>query len=301
MLRAGLNVERGGDVIGQKVRLRIADLEQAGQLTVLNGIKGLESGPIAGEILLYRQGFDVPAIAENLNSEENRFPLEVYQTDGTNKPIVGALYFAAIGDHVGVISSRQVTPRWLERYLTWLLKDKCEHLDGEDVIELNASISIDGTPPSRNGPAKALRIQAQAVKNDGSPKTIRKERASGKGGTVLEVLRLLGVGQDAIDSIRQDIPQGGNLEGDFQVYIKEGRNRRPLSTDTLDHAFRNLDPEDLSIDRNGSRSRGSAIYLSEPVRVTEAPAGLEPNEALEQIVAQLYKWANNGTITIEGE
>ena len=100
------------------------------------------------------------------------------------------------------------------------------------------------------------------------------------------------------ESIKRDIPEGGNLEGDFQVYIKEGRNRRPLSTDTLDHAFRNVDPEDLTFNRPGSKAKGKLLFLSEPARVTEAPAGLEPNEAIEQIIAQLYKWANNGTIKL---
>lgn len=299
LLRRGLRVSRNGDVIGEKARARIADLDQSGQLTLLNGLKGLDvAGFVAGELLLYRQGFDVPAIAENLDSEDNRFELALFKTDGKNKPIVGALYFAAVGDHVGVITSKAVTARWLERYLTWLFKEKSETIDFEDVVELNASISIDGEPPSRNGPAKAMTIRAEAVSSDGKPRTVRKERASGKGGTVLEVLRLLGVGSDAIESIKRDIPEGGNLEGDFQVYIKEGRNRRPLSTDTLDHAFRNVDPDDLNISRAGSKAKGKALFLSEPARMTEAPAGLEPNEAIEQIVAQLYKWANNGTITL---
>ncbi len=301
LLRSGLQVRRNGDTIGHKARARIADLDQSGQLTLLNGIKGLDGdGPIAGELLLYRQGFDVPAIAENLDSEENRFELQLFKTDGKNKPVLGSLYFAAIGDHLGFIGSQKVTSRWLERYLTWLLKDKCELLEGENVIELNASISIDGTPPSRNGPARGLKIQASSVGGDWKERVIRREHAKGRGGTVLDVLRVLGIGEDAIDSIRNDIPENGRLEGDFQVYIKEGRNKRELSTDSLDHAFRNLDQDDFSIERPGSRTRGGTIYLSEPVRVTEAPAGLEPNEALEEIITQLYRWANNGTISIEG-
>jgi hypothetical protein len=302
ILRRGLRVKRNGDIIGEKARARIADLDQVGQLTLLNGIKGLdENGPIAGELLLYRQGFDVPAIAENLDSEENRFETQMFKTDGKNKPIMGALYFAALGDHVGVIASKAVNAHWLERYLTWLLKDKCELLDVEDVVSLNASISIDGDEPSRAGEAKGLKIQATGVGNDGRPKTIRKERASGRGGTVLEVLALLGVGPDAIESIKNDIPEGGKLEGDFQVYIKEGRKRQPMSMGTLDHTLRNLDPDDVSIERKGSKSRGRLLFLSEPVRVTEGPAGLEPNEAIELIIDQLYRWGRNGTFTIESE
>lgn len=299
LLRRGLRVKRNGDVLGEKARARIADLDQSGQLTLLNGIKGLDAaGFVAGELLLYRQGFDVPAIAESLDSHDNRFELSVFKTDGKNKPVVGALYFAAVGDHVGVIASKAVTSRWLERYLTWLLKEKSEAIDFEDVVELNASISVAGEPLSRNGPAKTMTIRAEGVQSDGKPKTVRKERASGKGGTVLEVLRLLGIGDEAIDSIKRDIPEGGNLEGEFQVYIKEGRNKRPLSSDTLDHAFRNVEPDDLDIVRPGSRSRGKALFLSEPARLTEAPAGLEPNEAIEMIVDQLYRWGKNGTITL---
>jgi hypothetical protein len=299
VLARGLRTRKNGDVIGEKARARIADLDQVGQLTLLNGLQGLDGNSmVAGELLLYRQGFDVPAISEDLDGEENRFELKLFKTDGKNKPVVGALYFAVLGDHVGVISSKVVTPRWLERYLTWLLKDKCELLDAEDVIELNASISIDGTLPSRNGAAKAIKIKAEAVDAEGKPRRVKKQDARGRGGTVLEVLALLGVGKDAIESLRRDVPEGANLEGDFQVYIKEGRSRKPLSADTLDHAFRNLDPEDVDIERKGSKARGKQLFLSEPARITEAPAGLDPNEAIEQILAQLYRWANNGTINL---
>ncbi|WP_422058635.1 hypothetical protein [Sphingomonas sp.] len=299
LLARGLRMRHGEHVIGERAKLRIADLDQAGQLTVLNGIKGLDADSfLAGELLLYRKGFDVPAISEDLDGEHNRFELNLFKTDGKNKPIVGALYFAAIGDHCGIIASQSVTPRWLERYLTWLMKDKSELLDVEDVIELSNFLPVADAPEAAKAEARGFRIRAGAVNSAGQSERVKKKDAKGEGGTVLEVLRVLGVGDDAIESIRQDIPDDGKLEGDFQVYIRRGRKREAVSSRTLNHALRNVDQDDLDIDRKGSKARGGKLYLAEPVRVTETPAGLDPNEAIEQIIGQLYRWGNAGTINL---
>lgn len=300
-IRSALGEKRNGDVIGAKARARIADLDQIGQATLLNNLDGIDPDAVvfSGEVVLYKQGFDVPAIAEALDSDDNAFPIYQFQTDGKSKPIEGALYFAVIGDHVGLIASNAVTSRWLERYLTWLLKDAASLIEVEDRIALDSRIQVPGEPGSM-GPAKSLTLHAGAVEKpapDGSSRTMREKR-KGRDGTVIEVLRLLGLGPDAIDSIVDDIPAGGSLEGDFLVYIKQGRQSKPISVGTLNHSMRNSDPEDFEIERKGSRTRGKMTHLAESVRVTKAGAGLDPKEAVAKIVEQLYVWNKAGIINL---
>jgi hypothetical protein len=298
-LREALHEKRDGAVIGSVARARIADLEQSGQLTVWNGLQGFDDkATLAGELLLYKQGFDVTAIEEDLEHDYARFKLVNYQTDGKNKPVEGALYFAVIGDSLGIIQSNAVTGRWLERYLTWLLKDIAGLIEAESVINLSARIYLANEDPRRRGPAKALSMHAQSSTRN---ERALREKARGRGGTVLEVLELLGVGRDTIDSIEQDIPQGGRLEGDFLVYIKEGNKRREISMGTVDHMARNAQSGELDIIRPGSKVRENMLSMAEPVRLTQTQLGFEPNEAMAEIVNVLYKWAEQGIINLGPE
>lgn len=304
LLRAALGEKRDGDVIGDKARARIADLNQSGQLTLWNGLQGFSAGgPLAGELVLYKQGFDVPAIEENFDVEENRFQLVRFQTDGKSKPVEGTLYFAIIGDHVGIIQSNAVTGRWLERYFTWLLKDITSQLEGESVVALDAQVSLGDGDLSKMGPAKALSLHATSEERSrdaeaAEPSREFKTKRKGKGATVLEILQLMGLGEDVIESIRHDVPPGGSLEGDFLVYIKNGKRREQISVGTLNHAFRNFDPEDLEIKRRGSSTKNNLQTLSEPVRVMETPIGLDPNDAIGQIIDVLYRWNKQGIINL---
>lgn len=302
LVRKALAEKRDGNVIGNEARARIADLSQEGQLTIWNGLKGLErSSIVQGELLLYKQGFNQTAIEEMLDKAEPRFKLTTFTTDGKSKPVEGALYFAIVGDNVGIIQSNAVTGRWLERYLTWLLKDITGVIEGEDVVNLSSKTSIGEETRQKLGPARSLTIHAQPSKRTaggGVDRSLR-EKAKGAGATVLEVLKLMGVGEDAIESIRKDIPEGGRLEGDFLVYIKDKNRKKPISIGTLDHAFRNTDASDLAIEHTGAKTKDGSFHLSEPVRLTTTVHGLDPEEAMEEIVNVLYKWAERALIDLD--
>lgn len=298
-IRKALAGKRDGSTIGKEARARIADLAQEGQITLWNGMKGFSSKSVLqGELLLYKQGFNQTAIEERLDHGDARFKLVTFTTDGKSKPVEGALYFAVIGDHVGLIQSNAVTSRWLERYFTWLLKDITGVIEAEDVINLSSKTSIGKQDISKLGPARSLKLHAQPSERETTTRDL-KSKAKGAGATVIEVLQLLGVGKEAIESIEQDIPKDGRLEGDFLVYIKEKNRRKPISVGTLDHAFRNTDPSDIEIDHGGSKVRDNMRHLSEPVRLTETPHGLDPEEAMEEIVNVLYKWAERTLIDLD--
>lgn len=310
LLREALLLDRDGDIIGQKARARIADLNQSGQLTLWNGLQGVDPrGVLAGELILYKDGFDVPAIEEKLDEEENRFQMVRFQTDGKNKPVEGALYFAVIGDHLGIIQSNHVTGRWLERYFTWLLKDVTSIIEGEAVVALDAKVGITADDLKKIGPARELTVHANSEervspdKNAPTTDTLEPSREfrtkrKGKGGTVIEILGLMGLGKDAIESIRADVPPGGSLEGDFIVYIKKGRKREQLSLGSVDHVFRNAEPGDIELNGKGSSIRGSDLTFSEAVKIGDTPIGLDPNEAIEAIIQVLYRWAKQGIINL---
>lgn len=307
-----LEQKRDGHIIGQEARARIADLEQSGQLTLWNGILSYpDKAILAGELLLYKKGFNVTAVEERIDKTDNRFQLVTFQTDGVSKPVDGALYFAVIGDQLGVIQSNVVTSRWLERYFTWLLKDITGKLAGDQIINLNARVEIDDKSLDRLGGAQALTIHASSAPhgNDGAPnatggvdlpasRQFRSKAKSRGTATVLEILQLLGIGEDTIESIQSDVPKGGSLEGDFLVYIKEGRSKRPFSLGSLDRALRHTQPGDIDIMGKDGKIRDNLQTLSKPVRVDENAIGLDPNDAIAKIIETLYHWAEQGIVNL---
>lgn len=301
-IRQAMQQTRDGDVIGGPARARIADLDQSGQLTVLNKIDGLEidQPAFSGQLILYRKGFDVPAIEEQLEEDKEDFNITQFQTDGKNKPIEGVLYFVVIGDHLGLIASSAVTGRWLERYLTWMLKDIGSVIEGESHVELNAQISVEGEASRAQG-AKQISIHAASNSRSAEPAARRVKSAKGYAATVVEVLRTLGLGEDAIESVLESVPEGGSLEGVFQVFVKQGRRKVPLTSDSIDHMFRNFEEDALDVSGRQGKVSNGLLKLSEPVRVRVTESWLDPVDAIEQIMGTMYTWDKQGHIDLNGQ
>lgn len=300
MIRSALGRRRRGDVLGRWARARVADLDHNGQIVLLNGFKGENFDQVAfsGQLVLYREGIDVPTIREKLEEETNRFDIVQFHTPEENKPIEGVLYFVVIGNHVGLITSSAVRNRWLERYLTWLLKDAADIIRDEDYIELNARISLKG---DKSEPLLmqeiALRPQANLPKEIRSSRLARRERGISKA-TVLDILNLLGVGEEAGDDLAESVPEGGTLEGEFRVFIKKGRLKCNFDKDTLDHAFRNIDDENPRWSGKSGKISDGMLYLAETVQIEATGSWLDPENAIEQIVEQMYRWARQGRIDL---
>lgn len=301
MIRSALRRRRRGDVLGRRARARIADLDHDGQIVLLNGFKGdgFDQSAFSGQLVLYREGIDVPTIEEELKKETNRFDIVQFHTPQENKPIEGVLYFVVIGNHVGLITSNAVRNRWLERYLTWLLKkDAADIIRDEDYIELNARISLEGDKADPLLMQEiALRPQANSVEEIRSSHLARRERGISKG-TVLDILGILGVGEEAGDDLAESVPEGGTLEGEFRVFIKKGRLKCNFDKDTLDHAFRNIDDENPKWSGKSGKISDGMLYLAETVQIEATGSWLDPENAIEQIVEQMYKWARQGRIDL---
>lgn len=300
MIRYALRQKRRGDVLGKRARARIADLDQNGQIVLLNGFKGDNSSQVAfsGQLVLYREGIDVPTIEEKLEKETNRFDIVQYHTPEENKPIEGVLYFVVIGNHVGLITSNAVRNRWLERYLTWLLKDAADVIRDEDYIELNARISLKGDKAEPLLMQEiALRPQASSPEEIKSSRLVRREKGISKA-TVLDILKVLGIGDEAGDDLAKSVPDDGTLEGEFRVFIKKGRFKWNFDKDTLDHAFRNIDDENPKWSGKSGKISDGMLYLAETVQVEATGSWLDAENAIEQIVEQMYRWAKQGRIDL---
>lgn len=141
---------------------------------------------------------------------------------------------------------------------------------------------------------------ARPKESEERPKVVEREAATAREheqATVFDILRLLGWDERAIDSLGEEIPPDGWVEGFFKIFIKERRKRKPISRNTINEALRNIDPADLGLKGDGSEKNG-IVKLSVTRDVETAGPGslIDPESAMEQIVNALRDWSAAGKI-----
>jgi len=296
---------RGWD---SQAKSRILNLDQDGSVVILNKVSPVDTwnGPIfSGQIIHLQDGTEVQAVLQSLEDESPEFQLTNIDLGERAKVLRGALYFAIVGNHVGLIEGQQVRGRTLERYMTALLQ-KADELEPTQVIILNSkfmagdgkelSESSEITVTAAPSAAPTVGEQAEAV-----ARIVEREAGAAREheqATVFDILRMMGWSDEAIVSLGQEIPPGGWVEGSFKVFIKESqRKKKPISRATINEALRNIDPADLGLKGDGSE-RGGIVKLSIQKDVATIGTGslVDPQSAMEQIVNALRDWAAQGKI-----
>ena len=304
MLVDVLRRQRRGQVVSDHAKLRIIDIDQDQSFVILNKLSDPASwgGPVfAGQIIHLQEGSDVHAVMQSLEEDTAEFVVQSLNVGEQARVLKGALYFAVVGNHVGLIEGQQVRGRTLERYLTALLQG-AEELEPGQAIILNGSFTTgDGKELSESS-----ELTVSAVPNRGANAPVGAERAAQiiereaarareEGSTVFDVLRTLGWGQEAIESLRAEVPDDGWIEGFFRVLIKQKNKRKPISRATINEALRNIDPADIGL-RGDGREKGGIVKLSTQRTIETVNSLLDPSDAMEQIVNALRDWSAAGKI-----
>jgi hypothetical protein len=237
---------------------------------------------------------------QSLEEDTAEFVLQNLNVGEQARVLKGALYFAVVGNHVGVIEGQQVRGRTLERYFTALLQKADEFEPGQAVIlnskftsgdgkELDESSEITVSAVPNQGGAPHVRAGAMAI--------VEREaaRAREEGATVFDVLHTLGWDAEAIESLRAEVPDDGWIEGFFRVFIKQRNRRKPISRATINEALRNIDPADIGLRGDGTE-KGGIVKLSTQRTIATMGSLMDPADAMEQIVNALRDWAAAGKI-----
>lgn len=289
---------------------RIVDLDQDGSVVILNKVSlpATWDGPVfAGQIIHLEQGHEVQAVTQSLDEDAVEFLLQSLDIGEQARVLKGALYFAIVGNHVGLIEGQQVRGPTLERYLTALLQRADELEAGQAIVliskfltgtgkELSESseLTVAAAPTDNSG-----RRRPVPVRNGESRVTEREAAAEREHeqATVFDILRRLGWDDNAIDSLGAEIPAEGWIEGIFRIVIKERRRKKPISRATINEALRNIDPADLGLRGDGSE-KGGIVKLSVQREIATVGTGslMDPVSAMEQIVNALREWAASGKI-----
>ncbi|TIM41071.1 MAG: hypothetical protein E5Y55_26220 [Mesorhizobium sp.] len=286
-------------------KLRILDLDQDQSFVILNKVLPVamwDGSVFSGQLIHLQEGTDVHAVMQSLEEDTPEFLVESLDVGERARVLKGALYFAVVGNHVGIIEGQQVRGRTLERYLTALLQRAGELEVGQAIILNSKFIAGDGKQLD-----ESTEITVAAQPNRGSElankptkldEIIEHEKAQARerGNTVFDVLRVLKWSPEAIESLEHEVPDDGWIEGFFRVFIKERRRKKkPISRATINEALRNIDPSDLGLRGNGSEKDG-IVKLSVQRDIKTIRSLLDPADAMEQIVKALREWAVAGKI-----
>ena len=262
--------QKGGRLVGEHVGNRRFDLDQDGRLTLLNKISLREHWDqpfFAGQLTYFERGANVPAILGDPDADVNELDLGQFALGANASMIHGILYFAVVGDHVGLIESTGLRSGRLERFLTQLLTQSDLLQPGETIV-LNAQFTGEGG--RRVTEATSVEVATKrARRNDidvgeGAPRILEQdiERARREGQSVIQVLEVLGWTPDDIERLMTEVPPGGWLEGFFRFVIKSRATRRKtIKRETLDEAFRNINPADITILGRASARRMALLSL----------------------------------------
>jgi hypothetical protein len=258
----------------------------------------------AGQLTYFERGANVPALLGDPDSDVNELDLGQFALDENASMIHGILYFVAIGDHVGLIESSGLRSGRLERFLTQLLT-QTEQLEAGDTVVLNALFTTEGG--RRVQEATQVEVATtRARRNDvdvgeGLPRIVEQdiERARREGNSVIQVLEVLGWSPEDIERLMAEVPPGGWLEGFFRFFIKSRQARRKtIRRETLDEAFRNVNPADVTILGKGKREKDGFVKLTSNRVVETVGSLLNPTSAVQQIEVALREWAENGLIDL---
>ncbi len=284
---------------------RILDIDQDQSFVILNKLSDPVSWNLpvfSGQLIQLQEGSDVHAVTQSLDEDTSEFVLQNLNVGARTRVLKGALYFAIAGNHVGIIEGQQVRGRTLERYLTALFQ-KAEEIEPGQAIILNGKFMAgDGKELDESSevtvaatPNRSDEAPIRPGASEGGLSSREAGAARDEGATVFDVLRVLGWSNEAITSLKGEVPDDGWIEGYFKVFIKEKRRRKAISRATINEALRNIDPADLGLRGNGSE-KGGIVKLSVQRPVETLRSLLDPSSAMEQIVNALREWAASGKI-----
>lgn len=307
LLVESMRSQRGGKLIGEYVGNRRFDLDQDGRLTLLNRITEQahwDEPFFAGQLTYFERGANVPAIIGDPDADVNELDLGQFALGQDASMIHGMLYFVAVGDHIGLIESTGLRSGRLERFITQLLT-QTEQITAGDTVVLNAQFTNEQgrqVTEAKEVEVKARRAERRDVQ-DGeiAPRIVEQdvEQARREGQSVIQVLEVLGWTPDDIERLMSEVPPGGWIEGFFRFFIKSRTARRKtMNRQTLDEAFRNVNPADVTFLGKGKREKDGFVKLTAPRAVETVGSLLNPTSAVQQIEAALRDWAADGQIDL---
>lgn len=257
-----------------------------------------------GDLTVYTRGF----MQALLRDEPDVPMLSVEQQpppDG-HEYIHSMMYWMAIGNHLLAIQSRSLNTKHLERYLTWLLKERTPQMAEHGQVILTAKfdsgeiggdledvreIIVGGTGALQAAPAQLAQERREMLDVD---QHVGVDARRSWGQRAIEVLHAIMNNEADVHELLRSIPEGADLN--VAVHIGYKTRRRQITRAPMQQALRNLpDGEITAIGKHG-KITGNDIRLSYPVRVLTKGSLLDPDDVRSKLKSAYDYFVQNGKI-----
>jgi len=257
-----------------------------------------------GDLTVYTHGY-MQALIRN-DPDTAMLPIEQQPPPEGSEYVHSMMYWMAIGNHLLTIQSRSLTTAHLEKYLTWLLKDRTGQIanngqvilatkfDSDDVggdLEDVREIIVGGTAAIQavadQVPTEPERVSEVDQHVDVGARKPWGERAVG-------VLRAVMSNEADVQELLESIPEEADL--DVSVHIGYKTKKRRVTRAPMQQALRNLPEGEITAIGKHGKLTGQDIRLSYPVRVQTNGSLLVPEDVRAKLRSAYDYFVENGKI-----
>lgn len=293
-----------GEKISEHWKLRSFKESEGQADTLLMNLHHDDRQSFFGDLTKYTEGH-MQAMLRNKEDSPMIVVEQQLPPDG-REYVHSIMYWMAIGNHLFAIQSQSLNTRNLERYFTWLLKEKSGVVSDNCHVILNAKFDLS----DHGGDIEDIReivvggvgaVDAAPTHFDHQTPVAREveeysrvgsERSWGK--RAIDVLRAVMSSEADVMALLSGVPDGADL--DVSVHIGYKSRKRKTSKRAMSAALRNLPEGEITAVGKGGKITGKDIRLSFPVSVQMQGSLLDPEDVKEKLRSAYDYFVANGKI-----
>lgn len=299
-LSRSMEINVGGNPLKDHWRQRAWVMPPQEEDTFLLNLHKIDNKYFFGDLTLYSRGYLQLLMQSNINDPV----LNITQSpppDGMEY-VHSIMYWMVVDNHVMIIQSNSLSARDLERYLTWLLRDRASIMDKTGQVQLQSKFDLSEVGGQLDD-IREIVVGGMSMETNISPATtgereVTEYRDLGTKSTGMkrgiEVLRALFTNEADVNKLLDSIPEEAQLE--VSVHIGYKSKKRKISRKPMQQALRNLPEGEIrAIGRDGKMS-GSDIRLSHQVSVLCEGRMLNPEDVVRALYGAYTYFIDNGKI-----
>lgn len=286
----------GGIPLSDDVRLRTYEDADHGTI-ILNGLNPLKSGDVFGEFVRIDPTANISLLVQNGKSAAE---LEVREMAKPNDAEVlkGMSFFLIRGDHVLVIE-QDLTSSMMERYLRWLLCERCTIAQRNVPLKLIPKLFLDEKVENLRDVSlvrlKPAPMQPPGFDFDDADTTIHSEKGVSATTSIMAILRAANFDTALIDTLMRR--SGASLQLNLDITLKAGRSRFKLEGEEAMAMLRHVPEDDLIVLGDGVRkNRGKLERLGDQVDVERKGNEIDRKDAWRALQEAAARYRDAGLI-----
>lgn len=246
-----------------------------------------------GELLRYETG----AAIQVLSMGEQFIPKTIGTPAGT-EPLKGSFYFLLTGNSI-VFIENELTPRRVEDYFTWIIRDKYSLIDKETQVHLTRKIELEDTLSLEEinritlKPEPIAAVDAQRLAKADSLESVRTISIAAPA-TAFDYLRAAHMETTDLGALAEE---GASIEVTVQFRFKKKRSAVVLNHADVEKMIRHIPDDEIELHGPSGREKGGKlVHIIVPSEVETIDGLIDPQSASDVLAAGYRHFVERGYI-----